>query len=407
MGYVFQNVTLIDGTGDQPRESVDVTVEGDRIAAVRPTTADDETSRAHTVIPGAGKTLLPGLIDCHVHYTLDPLEPDFSVSVAADPFRAGLVASRQARDALLAGVTTARSAGAPGNLDLLLRDAIEAGRAIGPRLLAAGKVVGITGGHGYTFGHQADSIVEFVTAVRRQVRDGADVIKLMASEAAMLTSTGLAPGRHVMGRPEVTAQEAAAVVREAHHLGRRVMAHAQDSEAVTIAARAGVDSVEHAFLADPDAIRVLADCGTVLVPTLVVTDANRDRTDITAEQRERQRLLSIRHRQSCETAVSLGGSLATGTDTGEYGVSADMLWREIVLLHDHGYPAMDAIKAATSTAAGLLGVAESVGSVEVGKLADLVLVGGDPLQDLECLARPEVVMKGGVIHRGSSPDPGD
>jgi imidazolonepropionase-like amidohydrolase len=404
MRYVFANVKLIDGTSDHARESVDVAVQEDRISAVQPSTARDWPGQGYTVIDGHGKTLLPGLIDCHVHYTLDPLEPDFGVSVAAEPFHAGLVASRQAQSALFAGVTTARSAGAQGNLDFQLRDAIEAGRATGPRLLATGRVIGITGGHGYTFGLEADSPTEFVKAVRRQVRDGADVIKLMASEAAMLTSTGLAPGRQVSGRPEVTEEEAAAVVREAHRLDRRVLAHAQDSAAVVTAARAAVDSVEHAFLADDDAIRALADHGTVLVPTLVVTDVNRDRNDITADQRERQQLLTVRHRRSCETAISMGVTLATGTDTGEYGVSGDMLWREIVLLHDHGYAPMDAIKSATSTAAELLGVGDSVGSVQVGKLADLVLVANDPLQDLGCLARPELVMKGGVIYQSARSD---
>lgn len=405
MAYVFEGVNLIDGRGDRRRESVDVVVRDDRIVAVEPATAVDWAGQGYTALPCQGMTVLPGLVDCHVHYTLDPLEPDFNAAVDADPFHAGLVASRQAEASLLAGVTTARSAGAPRNLDLLLRDAIQSGAAVGPRLLAAGRVLGITGGHGYKFGIEADTPSKFVKAVRRQVRDGSDVIKLMASEAAMLTTTGLAPGRTVWGRPEVTQDEADAVVTEAHRLGRRVLAHAQDAAAVVIAARAGVDSVEHAFLADDHAIHALAENGTFLVPTLVVTDVNRDRTDISADQRERQQLLSVRHRRSCETAISVGVALATGTDAGEYGVSGDMLWREVVLLHDHGCSPMDSIKAATSAAAALLDLADSVGTVQVGKLADLVLVKGNPLTDLSLLAHPDLVMKAGVIYQQRTTSP--
>jgi imidazolonepropionase-like amidohydrolase len=306
----------------------------------------------------------------------------------------------QAGRALRAGVTTARSAGAQRNLDLWLRDAINAGRVAGPRLLASGLVIGVTGGHGHLFGIEADDEVEFVRAVRRQVRDGADNIKLMASEAAMLTTTGLRPGADVSGRAELTADEIAVLVAEAHRLDRRVLAHAQGSAAVINAVRGGVDSVEHAFLADDAAIDCLAEHGITLVPTLVVTDVNRDLPGLTDVQRKRQDLIEVRHRASCERAISLGVQMATGTDTGEPGVTADLLWREIALLHDHGATPMAAIKAATSNAAALLGVQDSVGTIAPGRLADLVLVDGDPVLELGVLARPELVMQGGRICHG-------
>jgi imidazolonepropionase-like amidohydrolase len=175
------------------------------------------------------------------------------------------------------------------------------------------------------------------------------------------------------------------------------MSHAQDGESVRRSAAAGVDSVEHAWLADRSALEALAASGGWLVPTLVVTDVNRTLPGLTPAPRARQDLIERRHRASTELAVALGIALATGTDTGEVGVTADMVWREITLLHEHGASAMAAIQAATSSAARLLGVHDDVGTIEVGKRADLVLVDGDPLVDLAVLARPRMVVQGGAI----------
>jgi imidazolonepropionase-like amidohydrolase len=213
----------------------------------------------------------------------------------------------------------------------------------------------------------------------------------------MLTTTGLAPGRLVHGDAELTETEIAAIVGDARRLTVRVMSHAQGPESVVASARGGVDSVEHAWLADRDAIEVLAASGAFLVPTLVVTDVNRDLPGLTPVQRERQDLIERAHRASCEAAIELGVPLATGTDTGEVGVTSDMVWREVALLHDHGASAMAAIQAATSAAARLLGLDAEVGTVAPGMIADLVLVDGDPLADLGRLAAPLLVMQAGRV----------
>jgi imidazolonepropionase-like amidohydrolase len=213
----------------------------------------------------------------------------------------------------------------------------------------------------------------------------------------MLTTTGLAPGQMVYGDAELTEAEIAAIVSEARRLHVRVMSHAQGSDSVIASARGGVDSVEHAWLADRQAIEVLAASGAFLVPTLVVTDVNRDLPGLNRSQRERQDLIERRHRASTEAAIQLGVPIATGTDTGEVGVTADMVWREVVLLHDHGATAMAAIRAATSGAARLLGLDTEIGTVEPGKRADLVVVDGDPLADLRRLAAPRLVMQGGLV----------
>ena len=408
MRHVFSDVRLIDGIGDTAREHLDVVVDGDRISAVvshgaaLPGSRSDGSGGETTlVIDRPGATLLPGLIDAHAHYTFDPTEGSIAAIARRSDAEIVLMAAGHAALALHAGVTTARCAGSIRDLELVLRDAIAAGRVPGPRLIAAGSAIGITGGHGYQFGIEADGEFELARAVRRQVRAGADVIKIVASEAAMLTTTGLPAGRTVHGGIELTEPEIAAIVSEARRHRVRVMSHAQGSESVVASARAGVDSVEHAWLADRAAIEVLAASGAFLVPTLIVTEVNRDLPGLTSTQRARQDLIERHHRASCEAAVELGIPIATGTDTGEVGVTADLVWREVALLHEHGASPPAAIRAATSAAARLLGLDSEVGSVDTGKLADLVLVDGDPIADLARLASPHLVMQGGRIVHGA------
>ena len=404
MRLVFSNVRLIDGLGDIERVGVDVVVDDERISGVvaHGSPWPDPPSPAPageppTIVDGVGSTLLPGLIDAHAHYTFDPTEGSIATIARRSDAEIVLAAAGHAAQALEAGITTARGAGSIRNLELALRDAIAAGRVPGPRLVAAGLAIGITGGHGHQFGIEADGELELRGAVRRQVRDGGDVVKVVASEAAMLTTTGLEPGRMVYGDAELTEPEIGAIVAEARTLNVRVMSHAQGPESVVASARAGVDSVEHAWLADRPAIEALAESGAYLVPTLVVTDVNRDLPGLTTVQRERQDVIERKHRASCEAAIELGVPMATGTDCGEVGVTSDMVWREIALLHDHGASPMAAIKAATSAAATLLGLDGEVGTVEPGRLADLVLVAGDPLVGLGRLASPTMVVQAGHI----------
>ena len=400
MALLIRDVRLIDGLADTARDHVDVTIHGERIAAIGAHDPSRTPTADQTVIDGAGRTLLPGLIDAHAHYTFDPTEGSIAVIARRSDAEIVLTAAGHAALALRAGVTRGRGAGSIRNLEVVLRDAIAAGHVPGPRIVAAGTAVGITGGHGFQFGLEADGREALVTATRQVIRDGADVVKVVASEAAMLTTTGLAPGRMVNGAPELTEDELRAIVETAAALRIAVMSHAQDSESVRRSAAAGVRSVEHAWLADEHAMEVVAASGAWLVPTLVVTDVNRTLPGLTPTQRERQDLIERRHRASTEAAIRLGVPLATGTDTGEVGVTADMVWREIVLLHDHGTSAMAAIQAATSSAARLLEIDDDVGSVEVGKAADLVLVDGDPLTDLGRLAAPRLVVQAGrLVHR--------
>lgn len=395
MVLLVRDVTVIDGIAEAPRAGMDVVVEGERIATVSPHDPERVVAAGTEVVDGAGRTMLPGLIDAHAHYTFDPTEGSLQAIALRDDARILEDAARHAALALRAGVTSARGAGSIRGLELRLRDSIARGDLPGPRIVAAGTAVGSVGGHGSAFGLEADGPAALAGATREVVDRGADVVKVVASEAAMLTTTGHAPGVMVHGAPELSVEELRAIVEAATALGRRVMCHAQDSESVRRSVAAGVTSVEHAWLADEPAIEALADAGVWLVPTLVVTDVNRTLPGLTALQRERQDLIEKRHRVSTETAIRLGVSIATGTDTGEVGVTADMVWREVVLLREHGASSMAAIRAATSAAARLLGIDRETGSIEVGKAADLLLVDGDPLVDLATLSRPVAVWQSG------------
>lgn len=399
MRIVIGDVRVIDGRADRALEAMEVVVEDGRVASIRPA-GSGALAADVTTVDGRGRTLLPGFIDAHAHYTFDPTEGDLAVIGGRDDETILAAAERHAAVALAAGVTTARGAGSIRGLELVLRDRIARGLAAGPRIVAAGLAVGAVGGHGHRFGIEATGPEALARAVDGLVDRGVDVIKVVASEAAMLTTTGLEPGAFVFGRPEVTLGELRAIVETAHGRGLRVMAHAQGAESVVRCAQAGVDSIEHAWLADETAIEALAAAGAALVPTLVVTDVNRFLPGLTAEERARQDLIEVRHRRSCETAVRLGVPLATGTDTGEPGVTADMVAREVRLLAEHGATPMAAIQAATSGAARLLGVdGDGTGSVIEGGVADLLLVEGDPLADLRALERVAAVVQGGRLVR--------
>lgn len=406
MGFVFTDARLIDGIADTPREHVDVVVGDDgRIASVAPHApqhwgakrAGADATDDLTVIPAGGYTLLPGFVDVHVHYTIDArLETADGIldALHQDPAEAAFIGAGNTRRALHAGVTTARSAGAAHARDIALRDAINAGFIEGPHLSAAGGSITITGGHGWQFGFEADGPHEMVKLTRALARDGADHFKIVSSEAAQITSA-------VAGAVEMSPDEIKAVVDEARRLHRKVMSHAQPSAAVIASARGGVDSVEHAFLADRAALEVVREHGTYLTPTLTVTDVWSNIPGVGQDIVANQKRLSVQHRRSCETAIELGIPLAAGTDCGVRGVTSDMLWREIWNLHDHGLSAMDAIKAGTIGGARLMGLDGATGSITPGKRADVLMVWGDPLADLKRLSSLSLVMKAGSIARRS------
>ena len=391
MSTIFHNCLVVDGVSEFARENCDVIVEHERIVGIED--ARSRSSDDHIVVDSEGMTIMPGLIDCHSHYLIYPWGTDpFKLEVDGSHGRLVLRGARCANAALQSGVTTTRDAGAPEGLGLILRDAIRDGLIPGPRILAAGRAITITGGHGHKFGREADGIVELQRAVREEMREGADVIKIIASEAAMLTGAEA-------GVEEFTQAEIEVIVVEAARRGLRSFSHAQNSKSVVRSARGGVNSVEHAFLADVHAIRTLRECGTALVPTLAVTAVTLERSDLPDDYRSRMIEIQRMHWMSCEQAISEGVTVVAGTDCGVPGILPNMLWREICLLHERGLKPMDAIKAATIWAAELLGLDHEIGSIQPGKQADLILVHGNPVRDLVCLSNVALVMKAGKVHK--------
>jgi len=390
---IFHDCRMIDCVGDMVREHCDVVVDHDKVVAIEPTRA--RSLGEHVIVESDGMSILPGLIDCHTHYLIYPwgLDPR-KLEMGGPHGRAVLRGARCARVALESGVTTARDAGAPDGLNIVLRDAINEGLIPGPRILASGRGITITGGHGTGFSREADGVSEVLKAVREEMRDGVDVVKIFASEAAMLTGPEA-------GVEELTQAEIEVIVSEATRRGLRSFSHAQNSRSVVRSARGGVHSVEHAFLADEQAIHVLRECGTVLVPTLAVTEVTLERADLPEVYRLRMLDIKRMHWNSCEEAIRQGVSVVAGTDCGVPGVLPDMLWREICLLSDRGMTHMGAIKAATIRAADLLGLGDRIGSIQIGKQADLILVHGDPSKELACLKNIALVMQAGEIVKSS------
>ena len=363
---------LIDGTGGPPQDGVTVVVEDGRITAVgdAPPPPDAET------IDLAGRTLLPGLIDAHVHLS----SLDRSLGPALHPY--GLV--QAARGMLDGGITTVRDLGSFGRSLFDLRDAVGRGLVAGPRLVLCGQIVAATSPGGRTFPgmyREADGPVEMRKAVREQIRQGADFIKVMSTGALTVVDEDVRPTQMI---PE----EMDAIVDEAHRLGFTVASHAEGADGIRLSVDAGVDTVEHGEMGHqvPDVLATMAERGIVLVPTLCVFDAVAD-VDGPFLPWMRERALRLREasRKTMTAALAAGVPMAMGADAGPHGENA----RELVLMVEAGMSAGEGIVAATSTAARVCGLADEVGTVAVGRRADLLVVDGDPLADVRVLADRE------------------
>ena len=395
MKLLFRNGRILDGLGDVI-ENGWVLVKRGRIEAVgRGSSGATEGREEAEIVDLKGRTLLPGLIDCHVHLVLDG-GPDPMTKVAeASDAEAVLRMAANGMKTLKAGVTTVRDLGSKNFADVDLRNAVEAGLVQGPRVVCSGQMICITGGHGHQLGFVADGPEGVRRAVRAQAGAGVDWIKLMAT-GGVLTRGG------VPGMPHFNPDELQAGVEEAHKLLLRTAAHSQSLTGSRNAVRAGIDSIEHGVGLDEEIVDEMARRGTFLVPTLSAPSniiAGGEKAGIPAEFVEKTKRLFDEHVAGFQLAARAGVKIASGTDAGTpfnlHGENA----RELVLMAEHGLPAGEAIQCATSRSAELLGMKESVGSVAAGRWADFVVVDGNPLEDLSMLADPDkisAVFRGGV-----------
>jgi len=402
---VLKAARLFDGTGDGVLRNAVVVVEGARIQAVG---AGLSVPAGARVVDLGDVTLLPGFIDAHVHITGESGD-NWYVDTVNELRRTipeqSIRASAYARKTLLAGFTTIRNLGAGDWIDVGLRDAIEGGVVPGPRILAAAHALGARGGHcdlsGFPydlFGHETgivDGIAsgpdQFRDAVRMQLKYGADVIKVCATGGVL--SLGDA-----VDTPQLTQAEMDALVDEAHRLGHRAAAHAHGAEGAKVAIRAGIDSIEHGSFLDDEALRLMKERGTWLVPTLMAAEySGRRARNYPPEIAAKGKAAADSHSAVVRKAIQMGVRMAFGTDSAvsPHGLNA----QEFGLLVAHGMTPAAALRSATSQAATLLGIEKTVGTLEAGKQADIVAVPGDPTSDVRATERVSFVMKGGVIYK--------
>jgi imidazolonepropionase-like amidohydrolase len=391
---VIRNVTLLDGTGAAPVPGRALVVEGRRISWIGPEAQLPEGSADHA-IDGQGGTIMPGMINCHVHLTNDG-SPDLFGQVERDSVTFSALRGHLNLQATLeSGVTSVRDCGAANGIAIDLARAVDDGLVPGPRIRAAGRVITMTGGHGHFIGREADGPAAVRQATRAEIKAGAHFIKAMATGGVL--TPGVVPTQTAL-QPDELEQ----VARESHNAGRRAACHAIGNEGIKNAIRAGIDSIEHGFYLDDEALQLALDHGTVLVPTLIAVNqiVNNGKTgampDWVVEKAESE---SGHHRESFAAAVRSGMRIAAGTDAGTPFNPHTYLDRELALMVEYGMRPMDAIVAATRTAAENLGLAPDVGTLEVGRLADIVVVDGDPSSDIAAVSRVRFVMKDGVVAR--------
>jgi imidazolonepropionase-like amidohydrolase len=396
---------LFDGTEDVARPDRVVVIEGGRIKAVG---AGDDVPipSGADVIDLSDATVLPGLIDCHTHLSSRADRYDEIYKFKDTPFHGAFAAVLNARKTLEVGFTTVRDVGSRPFLAVDLRDAIEEGFLPGPRVVASGPGISMTGGHGdlnryapqvhvRMFPEErdfkiADGVDQVRYAVRAQIKHGVDVVKINASGGVL--SRGDQPGAL-----QFSIEELRAAVDEAHAAGRKVAAHAHGAQGIKNAVRAGVDSIEHGSLIDDEGIRLMVERGTWLVADIYNDDYLLGKAiefKLPQESIDKERALGRLQRENFAKAVKAGVKVAFGTDAGVYPHGDNA--KQFRYMVEYGLSPARAIRSATSGAAELLG-RNDVGCVVDGRFADLVAVATDPLRDVKALEDIRFVMKGGTI----------
>ena len=392
---------LIDWLGGAPISNAVVLIENDRISAVG---AGLSVPPGAQVIDLGGATVLPGFIDCHTHVTGQPGDNFYEDLFKRSPIDEAVTAHIYAKRTLEAGFTTIRDVGSEEFVDVALKKAINHGDIPGPRMLVAGLPLSATGGHGdlngyspylsfKTFSGVADGIDAIRKLIRTDVRQGADVIKVLAT-------AGVLSEEDSEGAPQYSQEELDTVVQEANMWERRVAAHAHGAEGIKRAIRAGVNSVEHASFIDDEGIRLAKEKGTFLVMDIYNDDyimTEYARRGYPQAILEKEKRVGRTQRENFRKAWKAGVKMAFGTDAGVYPHGDNA--RQFAKMVEWGMTPMEAIRAATGSAAELLGWGDRIGTLQKGRFADLIAVNGDPLADITILQKVQFVMKGGVVYK--------
>jgi len=392
---------LVDVAAGRVRNDQLIVIQDGRIVAVGPAGATTVPVGA-AVVDLSGKTVLPGLIDTHTHVTGDPTSPPYYGYGISVP-REALKGARFARETLLAGVTTIRNVGASGYADVALRDAINAGDVIGPRMLVSGPAIGITGGHcdgnllAPEYAERGEGVADGPDAVRAMVRKnvkyGVDVIKYCGTGGVFSKGTRV-------GAQQYTPEEVAALVDEAHMHGRKVAVHAHGANGIKVALKAGVDTIEHASLIDQEGLDLAKKNDAYLSMDIFNTEYTQTAGPKRGEFEEflrKDREVAQAQRDNFRKAVQMGIKLTMGTDTGVHPHQDAP--KQLAYMVQYGMTPMQAIQAATKVGAEALGIGAEVGQIAPGYSADLVAVTTDPLADIHALDAVEFVMKQGTVYK--------
>ncbi len=399
---------LFDGTSDKLRDNVVLVVEGERLSRVG--------AAGEIAIPAGAKVVdlskqwvLPGLIDCHTHLEVRADQYDPINEVKFTPFQGGFNGVVNAKKTLLAGFTGVRDVGSQPFFAVDLRRAIDLGYVPGPRMVASGPGISITGGHGDLNGLApgvenmmypekngyaiANGPEEVRRVVREQIKYGVDVIKILATGGVL--SQGDKPGAE-----QFTYEELKMAADEAHHAGRKIAAHAHGTQGIKDAVRAGIDSIEHGSLLDAEGIEMMKAHGTFLVADIYDDDyilGKAGEFGLPKEMIDKERTVGKLQRENFAKAVAAGVKIAFGTDAGVYPHGDNA--KQFYYMVKFGMTPAGAIRAATSSAAELIDRAKDEGTVEAGKFADVIAVKANPLDDVQVLEHVGFVMKGGEVYK--------
>ena len=390
--------TIVSLDGGAPIQAAVVLVAGEKITAIGSANEVNIPADAE-VIDASGTWLIPGLMNMHVHLGL--VLPGNMAAELADETEGELTLrmAAAARESLQAGVTTIRLPGEQRHGDLALKKAIAKGQAHGPRIFSAGEALTITGGHGAEEGGVSyDGPYELMKAARREIAAGASWVKI-------LISGGIATDGGDISMPLMTPEEINAVVDAAHRFGAKVAAHSGSSAATDVAIDAGIDSIEHGYFLDRPVLQKMQQHGTWLVPTIVVsqpaTQPFFEKIGSPEWYLERRDSVGKEHWKALEMAIEEGVPIALGTDQlpAEPNDGTTATAREAQYYVEAGMTPLQALRSATIEAARMLGADEQLGSLDVGKFADIVAVDRDPTRDVTALRNILLVMKGGTVYR--------
>lgn len=402
---LLKNGILIDGTGKEPVEDAGVVIQEGRIVDVGPVSKLELPKSSINEIDVTGKFILPGLVDAHVHLGAQGEIPLQQQDIMPIEFNT-ILAIKNAEMTLEAGVTTIRDMGCRGNISIAIRDAIKQNLIRGPKIVAAGRHITVTGGLvDYFPGWIAskagpcfvvNGIDSTIQAVRELIKAGSDFIKLDGSGATVNPYSP--PHKRTMSHEEMSA-----AVKEAHRNGRRVAVHAEPIEAIQDALKAGADTIEHGFFLDEETAQMMYEYGTVFVPTLCIIKLRYETGKEVLEDFVWERVQSVylHHRKAFKIAQEVGLKIAAGSDAGNL-VPNGANPKELEAMVSYGFSPLQAIHAATQVSAEALGVEQEVGTLEKGKAADILIMTKNPLKDITVLQKMEnlsLVMKDGQIVR--------